>query len=68
MNKRKIVLLYLLLVFAVFLTACGGESTPEINEGQSAPDFNMTTSDGTQVSLSDYKGQPVLLFFHMAGG
>ena len=36
--------------------------------GQAAPDFTLTASDGSQVSLAGYQGQPVLLFFHMAAG
>ena len=30
---------------------------------RSAPDFNLTSQDGRQVSLSDFKGEAVLLFF-----
>ena len=36
--------------------------------GQAAPDFTLAASDGSQVSLAGYQGQPVLLFFHMAAG
>ncbi len=36
--------------------------------GQPAPDFTLAASDGSQVSLAGYQGQPVLLFFHMAAG
>jgi peroxiredoxin len=31
--------------------------------GFSAPDFNLPTKEGTTLSLSDYEGQPVLVFF-----
>jgi cytochrome oxidase Cu insertion factor (SCO1/SenC/PrrC family) len=58
-----------LLVLAIFLTACAGESaTDEIAVGNPAPDFALTAADGSTVNLADYQGQPVLLFFHMAGG
>ena len=33
-----------------------------------APAFTLPSSDGSTVSLSDYTGQPVLLYFHMANG
>mgnify|MGYP001828511658 FL=1 len=61
-------LLVLLLIATVLLQACS--STPEgIQVGAQAPDFTLPSSEGTQVSLSDYTGeQPVLLFFHMANG
>ncbi len=34
-----------------------------LNPGEQAPDFELTTLDGEQVKLSDYKGQKVLLNF-----
>jgi len=33
-----------------------------------APAFTLPSSDGSTVSLSDFAGQPVLLYFHMANG
>ena len=33
-----------------------------------APAFSLPASDGSTVSLSDFAGQPVLLYFHMANG
>ena len=67
--KKRLIVFSLLLMLVVLLAACGGNaSTGEIAVGNPAPDFTLTASDGAQVSLSDYKGQPVLLFFHMAGG
>ncbi len=32
--------------------------------GTAAPDFNLTTSDGSQVSLKDYRGKWVVLYFY----
>ncbi|HFC11207.1 MAG TPA: thioredoxin-dependent thiol peroxidase [Anaerolineae bacterium] len=34
------------------------------NIGDIAPDFTLTADDGSQVSLSDLRGQRVLLFFY----
>lgn len=32
-------------------------------EGQKAPDFKLTAQDNRPVSLADYRGKNVLLFF-----
>jgi peroxiredoxin Q/BCP len=32
--------------------------------GTTAPDFKLTTGDGTQVSLKDYRGKWVVLYFY----
>jgi thioredoxin-dependent peroxiredoxin len=33
-------------------------------EGDSAPDFTATTDTGERVSLSDFRGRPVVLYFY----
>jgi peroxiredoxin Q/BCP len=33
-----------------------------------APDFNLADQDGEKVSLSDFKGRKVLLFFYPKAG
>ena len=33
-------------------------------EGNKAPDFTLDDQDGSPVSLSDFKGQKVLLWFY----
>jgi peroxiredoxin Q/BCP len=32
--------------------------------GDTAPDFTLTASDGSEVSLSDYRGRKVVLYFY----
>jgi peroxiredoxin Q/BCP len=32
--------------------------------GQKAPEFTLTSDEGKEVSLYDYKGKRVLLFFY----
>ncbi len=36
--------------------------------GDPAPAFELPSTTGENVGLSDYQGRPVLLFFHMAVG
>ena len=69
MIPKNLTLISVLLVLVLILTACGSNSlSSEIAVGNQAPDFTLTASDGSQASLSEYNGKPVLLFFHMAGG
>ncbi len=35
-----------------------------IEEGQPAPDFSLPRDGGEQVSLEDYRGRPVVLYFY----
>ena len=65
---HRAITLALLAGISLLLIACGG-SSGAIRAGQPAPDFTLTDAlTGQDVSLSDYAGQPVLLFFHMAQG
>lgn len=34
-----------------------------LREGQQAPDFTVLDADGKPVSLKDFRGQPVVLYF-----
>src|SRR5881392_2712975 len=38
------------------------QTQPEV--GKPAPDFSLTTGDGSQVSLKDFKGKWVVLYFY----
>jgi peroxiredoxin len=55
---KKNLALPLLIFLSLFLLA-GGAAAVEI--GATAPDFKLPTLDGKQVSLSDYKGQVIVL-------
>lgn len=35
-----------------------------ISVGEKAPDFTLTSAEGEEVSLSDFRGQRVILFFY----
>jgi thioredoxin-dependent peroxiredoxin len=39
-----------------------------IEEGAQAPDFTLPDQDGEQVSLSDFRGSPVVLYFYPKAG
>jgi hypothetical protein len=62
-------ILFIFSLLALLLTACGSTtSAPVSNEVRPAPDFSLPNALGGEVSLSDYAGKPVFLFFHMAVG
>ncbi len=67
--SRKITLQVLpVLILAVMgLQACTSSSAG-LQVGDQAPPFSLTAADGRSISLDDYSGQPVLLYFHMAVG
>jgi len=61
--------LFIVSLILVLLAGCGGTDSAPASEGvHSAPNFTLPNALGGEVSLSDYVGQPVFLFFHMAVG
>src|SRR6201993_1330611 len=44
------------------MQAAETQQQPEV--GKPAPDFSLTTGDGSQVSLKDYRGKWVVLYFY----
>lgn len=61
--------LFVLSLLAFLLAACGGSPTEQVSIPVSkAPDFTLPNALGGEVSLSNFAGQPVFLFFHMAVG
>jgi cytochrome oxidase Cu insertion factor (SCO1/SenC/PrrC family) len=71
LSVNRVLTLLLALPALLLLAACdvmgGTDEQPEI-VGEQAPAFTLPAASGGEVSLSDYEGQPVLLYFHMAGG
>lgn len=39
---------------------------PQLTEGQSAPEFTLPAADGSTVSLSDFRGRHVIVYFYPA--
>jgi thioredoxin-dependent peroxiredoxin len=48
----------------ITLTAYAAEPQNQPAAGKPAPDFTLTSADGSQVSLKDYKGKWVVLYFY----
>jgi len=59
--KITTIVLILAVAFSSSLLAGCSNSGPEI--GKTAPDFTLKGLDGQEVSLSDFRGKPVLLNF-----
>jgi cytochrome c biogenesis protein CcmG/thiol:disulfide interchange protein DsbE len=53
--------LLLIVLVALGAGAHAGSKLPEV--GKPAPDFHVTTFDGTKLTLADFKGQVVVLNF-----
>src|SRR5699024_9070894 len=48
------------------LPTSGGALMPRLSVGDTAPDFTLVNQDGNSVSLSDFKGQRVVVYFYPA--
>ena len=60
---RKYVFVMVLSVVAIFaLTSVSAMEMPAV--GTSAPTFKLTTNEGNQASLNDFKGKWVVLYFY----
>ncbi|HEY6793837.1 MAG TPA: thioredoxin-dependent thiol peroxidase [Kineosporiaceae bacterium] len=42
------------------------DAVPQLQPGQPAPDFTLTAADGSTVSLHDYRGRHVIVYFYPA--
>ena len=70
--RTRLVPLAVALTGLLLATACAPAaptgSPQAIQAGAQAPAFSLPAASGETVSLADYAGRPVLLFFHMAVG
>ena len=62
--KIKNTVLSAIIAFATFTCMAATESQTQPEVGKPAPDFSLTTGDGSQVSLKDYRGKWVVLYFY----
>src|ERR671919_627681 len=63
MNIR-IKILSAVVSLATFTCMAATESQTQPEVGKPAPDFSLTTGDGSQVSLKEYRGKWVVLYFY----
>jgi thioredoxin-dependent peroxiredoxin len=61
---RKILTLSALLVAVVLSVASAGAVADAPAVGADAPEFTLTTNEGNQASLKDFRGQWVVLYFY----
>ncbi|MGO9086946.1 MAG: peroxiredoxin [Candidatus Sulfotelmatobacter sp.] len=60
----RIVLVVVAVILAVLLFRLVSRSATTPAEGTNAPDFTLPTQEGTSVSLKDYRGKWVVLYFY----
>lgn len=63
MLQTKKIPLLLLFMLLFFMMPNEGGAVAEIKQGKPAPNFKLSTLDGTTVELKDYKGKKVILNF-----
>jgi peroxiredoxin Q/BCP len=61
---KKILFLVLVICSASFMSMFAAEPQKQPATGTAAPEFNLTTGDGSQVNLKDYRGKWVVLYFY----
>ncbi|HEX3420497.1 MAG TPA: peroxiredoxin [Candidatus Udaeobacter sp.] len=62
--KIRSTILSAIMGFATFTCMAATESQTQPEVGKPAPDFSLTTGDGSQVSLKDFHGKWVVLYFY----
>ena len=64
LNEMKKIFLSAVVGLSTLAFVEGAETQTQPATGTPAPDFSLTTSDGSQVSLKDYRGKWVVLYFY----
>src|SRR5438034_11171226 len=62
MNMRNMILSVVIGLGTLRLMTAETQQQPEV--GKPAPDFSLTTGEGAQVSLKDFHGKWVVLYFY----
>lgn len=61
---NKLLITTIAISAAAFSAFAANETQAQPTAGKPAPDFSLTTGDGSQVSLKDYRGKWVVLYFY----
>jgi thioredoxin-dependent peroxiredoxin len=61
---NKILLTIIIFGMSALTTMAATETQKQPAMGKPAPEFSLTTGDGSQVSLKDYRGKWVVLYFY----
>jgi peroxiredoxin Q/BCP len=62
--KRILILAAFVVCSVSVLSMFAAETQKQPATGTAAPDFSLTTGDGSQASLKDYRGKWVVLYFY----
>ncbi len=64
MNKVSRIIVPIILALVLLITGCSAGSESSVPQaGKPAPDFQLQNLDGQAISLSDFRGKPVLVNF-----
>jgi peroxiredoxin Q/BCP len=63
-ETKMIKTLFIAVGIGTTLTMMAAETQKQPVVGETAPDFSLTTGNGSQVSLKDYRGKWVVLYFY----
>jgi len=63
MHKILIAILVMILTTGLLITGCATGSEPTAAVSNAAPDFQLQNLNGQSITLSDFKGKPVLINF-----
>jgi thioredoxin-dependent peroxiredoxin len=62
--KKSLLFAMVGLTSISLMKAADSQTQTQPSVGQSAPEFSLATTDGSQVSLKDFKGKWVILYFY----
>src|SRR5947207_13636868 len=62
--KMRNMILSVIIGLGILDVMAAAETQQQPEAGKPAPDFSLTTGDGSQVSLKDYRGKWIVLYFY----